>query len=271
MTEVLMLLGVGLIAGVAGGLFGIGGSVVMIPAMTWLLGADQHLYQAAAMIVNFFLVLPAVQQHARAGAIDRGVLGRLIPPALGAMVLGVMLSELPYFKGDGEATLRLLFGVFVLACAGIEALRLVRPPASAAASEAADRLTWPRAVLVAVPTGVIGGLLGVGGGVVAVPMQRRFLGMRLTTAIANSSATIAATSLVGAFVKNWAVHADGAAHARSPFLLAALLIPTAMIGSFYGARLVHRLPRRKLAMGFIALLVYVAGRMILGAAQTLSG
>ncbi|GMU37752.1 MAG: sulfite exporter TauE/SafE family protein [Phycisphaerae bacterium] len=269
MNEAIVLLGVGLVAGVAGGLFGIGGSIVMIPAMTWLLGPDQHLYQAAAMIVNFFLVLPAVRHHVRAGAIDRGVISRLIPPALGAMIVGVLLSELSYFKGEGEAVLRLLFGAFVLACAGVEAARLARPGGSGSGGESAAALTWPRAVFVAVPTGVIGGMLGVGGGVVAVPMQRRFLGMKLTTAIANSSATIAATSIVGAVVKNWAVLTDGATHARSPFLLAALLIPTAMAGSFFGASLVHRLPRRKLAIGFVMLLMYVAGRMIHGAASVL--
>ncbi|MCH9003289.1 MAG: TSUP family transporter, partial [Planctomycetes bacterium] len=61
---------IGLFTGVVGGLLGVGGSIVMIPAMTEVIGPDQHLYQAAAMIVNFFVVVPAVYQHRKAGAID---------------------------------------------------------------------------------------------------------------------------------------------------------------------------------------------------------
>ena len=61
---------IGLLAGLLGGLLGIGGSIVMIPAMTEVLGPDQHLYQAAAMTVNFFVVVPAVIRHSRAGAIS---------------------------------------------------------------------------------------------------------------------------------------------------------------------------------------------------------
>ena len=66
--EMLILMAIGLCAGLLGGLLGIGGSVVMIPAMSVIFGPAQHLYQGAAMIVNFFVVIPAVIQHRRAGA-----------------------------------------------------------------------------------------------------------------------------------------------------------------------------------------------------------
>ena len=72
----LLLIALGLVAGGSGGLLGIGGSLVMIPGMILLFGAEgrqagqdpQHLYQAAAMIVNFFVVLPAVVRHSQARA-----------------------------------------------------------------------------------------------------------------------------------------------------------------------------------------------------------
>ena len=67
-----VLAAVGLLAGVLGGLLGVGGSILMIPAMVFLFAdrygpEGQHLYQAAAMIVNLFVVLPAVDRHRRAG------------------------------------------------------------------------------------------------------------------------------------------------------------------------------------------------------------
>ena len=91
---------IGLLCGLTGGLLGIGGSIVMIPAVTELLGPDQHLYQAAAMILTFFVATPAVLQHARAGAIQAATVRRIIPPALVAVVAGVALSELPLFAGE---------------------------------------------------------------------------------------------------------------------------------------------------------------------------
>ncbi len=65
MGEVAILSAVGLLAGVLGGMLGVGGSVIMIPAMFWVLGDVNahgtrmiHQYQAAAMIVNFLLAGP---------------------------------------------------------------------------------------------------------------------------------------------------------------------------------------------------------------------
>ena len=53
--EYITLLAIGLVAGFLGGLLGIGGAVVMIPALIWAFGENQHLYQAATMICNCFV------------------------------------------------------------------------------------------------------------------------------------------------------------------------------------------------------------------------
>ena len=55
--DIVMLLLTGFGAGLLGGFVGIGGSIIMIPAMLLLLGQNQHLYQAAAMIVNVVVAL----------------------------------------------------------------------------------------------------------------------------------------------------------------------------------------------------------------------
>ena len=99
---------IGLLTGIVGGMLGVGGSIVLIPSLTEVLGPNQHLYQATAMIVNFFVVAPAVYQHARAKAISRATVARIVPIAALAVVIGVGLSELPVFSGDGEAYLRAL-------------------------------------------------------------------------------------------------------------------------------------------------------------------
>lgn len=268
-TTVLTLAAIGLVAGMAGGMMGIGGSLVMIPAMDLFLGPDQHLYQAAAMIVNFFVAAPAVHQHRRAGAIDLPTVGRLLPLAIVAIVGGVALSEHGLFTGGHSVRLRGLFGVFLLAVCVADALRLFRPRTSAGtpAPGAEDvgfgpaTLSWSRAALVAVPTGLVAGLLGVGGGVVAVPLQRKLLRLPLRTAIANSAAVIVATSVIGAAAKNYAYivdHGDG----LRPLALSVCLIPLAIVGSTIGSRLTHRIPIAWVKLGFATVLVLAAVRLI---------
>lgn len=261
----------GLLVGIVGGMFGIGGSIVLIPVLTELRGPNQHLYQATAMIMNLLVSVPAVVQHWRAGAIQASTIARLAPLSIVFVGIGVAISELPSFSGSGEARLRLLFGLFLLGCGIVELYRSMRPPVSGKAdtSTTDDRqksgsLDWPTVAAISAPTGFISGLLGIGGGIVAVPLQRRFLRMPLTIAIANSTALVAATALFGLAMKNYAYfHEHGSVAA--PFGLAALLGPSAIVGSLLGARLTHRLPIRTLRGLFVVLLIVAAIRMVLGA------
>ena len=262
--SLLPIIAVGLGVGFAGGLFGIGGSIVLIPALTELLGPDQHRYQAAAMIVNFFVAVPAVYQHRRASAIERGTVIRIVPLALVAVLIGVGISELGFFAGEGETYLRALFGGFLFFSAAMEFRRYRRGDPigqDLAGSHAGDRPPgvshWRSIVWVAIPTGIAAGLLGIGGGIVAVPLQRRFLNIPLRQAIANSATLIIATSLVGATAKNYA-YAMQNGRTFDALILAAVVVPTAIIGSMAGSRLTHKLPIRLLKGMFIILLL-IAG------------
>lgn len=270
---------IGLLTGLVGGMLGVGGSIVMIPAMTELLGPDQHLYQAAAMIVNFFVVVPAVYQHRRAKAIDMATISRILPLAAVSVVLGVGISELPIFAGTGEVYLRGLFGLFLLLIAVTDLYRLCRrnrnkidaqvegrassPPSATA--NGPKRMQWRLAAIVAVPTGVVAGLLGVGGGIVAVPLQRRLLRVPMTAAIAGSATIIVATSFVGAIVKNYAYMTQHDGDAAS-LMLGAIVIPTAIVGSLIGSALTHRVPVKLVRAGFFLLLLLAALRFMYSAA-----
>lgn len=265
LLEVILLLLVGLAAGALGGLLGVGGSIVMIPCLTELRGEHQHLYQAAAMIVTFFVALPALRQHLRAGAVTPGVLKSLVPAAGVGAVAGVACSEVSAFRGDGSVLLGGVFGLFLFCVAAREFHGLLqRPTEPESPSEAGARgaRVAKAAWLVGFPTGVVSGLLGVGGGVVAVPLQQRFLRLPLRTAIGNSTALIAAISLVGAAAK----HVGLALHHPEyvwyePSRLALLLIPTAVVGATAGAKLTHVLPLRVVRAAFIVFVLAAAVRM----------
>jgi uncharacterized protein len=51
LTTILILVVIGLMAGVFGGLFGVGGAIIMIPALVYFLGVDQHTAQGTSLAV----------------------------------------------------------------------------------------------------------------------------------------------------------------------------------------------------------------------------
>ncbi len=263
--DYIMLLPVGLLAGACGGLLGIGGSVVMIPAMCLIAGPQrQHLYQAVALIANFFVVAPAVIRHRQAGATLRPVTRLMVPSALVGVIAGVYLSELPIFHGQGQGYLQIGFAVF-LGYVFVQNLLRFRSPSRASERPAADaaHLSKPAIVaLVGLPTGLLGGLLGVGGGLLAVPAQQVVLRLRLPNAIANSATTILWSSVLGAVLKNAHLSQHGLAW-RDAILMAVCLIPTAMIGSWYAAAKVHRWPVRVIRAAFAVLLLYCGVRLLM--------
>jgi len=51
LTTILILVVIGLMAGVFGGMFGVGGAIIMIPALVYFLGADQQLAQGTSVAI----------------------------------------------------------------------------------------------------------------------------------------------------------------------------------------------------------------------------
>lgn len=248
----------GLVAGASGGLLGIGGSTVMIPGMVLLFGASQqHLYQAAAMIVNFFVVAPAMLRHWQAQATLRAVTRWTVPSAVAGAVAGVYLSELSAFKGPGQGYLQIAFSLFLVYAIAYNLMRLQskqRLPRMNDA-QAAQIPKWKIVAGVGLPAGLAGGLLGVGGGLIAVPTQQVFLRVPLTNAIANSASTILWSSVVGAVVKNMHLSDHGFRLSQS-LIMSACLIPSAMLGSWFTSEKVHQWPVRVIRAAFVLLMVY---------------
>ncbi len=281
---------IGLVAGTLGGMLGVGGSVVMIPGLTLVFGFAQHLYQAAAMAANVAVSIPAALRHKKAGAILPGVLRFMLPAAVVFVVVGVALSNLPVFAGPaGGRWLGRLLAVFLGYVIVVNVSRLRsewknarrnkpregEPPAEQSLEPESVPTPSPvLTLLVGAVMGLIAGLLGIGGGAVAVPLQQAVLKLPLRNAIANSSAVICLSAAIGAVYKNatLAQHAavtppaengDGTATLSwvSGVTLAALLAPTAWVGGRLGAALTHRLPIRYVRLAFIVLMIVAAVRM----------
>src|SRR5256714_10457953 len=108
MTLIILLLGLGV--GALVGLLGIGGGVVLVPAMVYLLGMDQHLAQGTSL----FILLPpiglgALREYWKQGQVDLRArilcaLGMLLGAYAGSLIALPMLSR----------NLRGLFGCFLV-------------------------------------------------------------------------------------------------------------------------------------------------------------
>lgn len=270
----LWLILIGLLAGASGGLLGVGGSIVMIPALVLLYGPDrQHLYQASAMIVNFFVVIPAVIRHQGAAATFRPVTRCTIPAAIVGAVAGVWVSEWPVFRGPGQGYLQIIFAAFLLYVVAYNLIRLSSGARLPRMTEAqSGRLSKAAIIgLVGIPTGLFGGLLGVGGGLIAVPAQQIALKIPLKNAIANSAATILWSSIVGAVIKNSQLAHHGFTIVDSA-RLALLLAAPAIAASYFAAKRVHVWPVAVIRTAFVVLLLYGGIRVLMaGWSQVPSG
>ncbi|MFW5681423.1 MAG: TSUP family transporter, partial [Phycisphaeraceae bacterium] len=256
LSEAMWIAVTGLAAGLLGGLLGVGGSVIMIPALTALLGPEQHLYQAAAMAANVAVALPAARRHHKAGVARVDVLRWMLPAAVLAVLLGVAASNL--FEGDtAERWLKRLFALLLLYVIAVNIRRLIagRQRSTSRRTSAPDQRSGPVDTELASPVGTrrgasaavggvmgfVAGLLGIGGGAIAVPLQQVALRLPLRSCIANSSIVIVFSAAIGAVFKIATLDRHGLAFGDA-LLLAGLLAPTALLGGRVGASPTHRLP-----------------------------
>lgn len=102
---------IGLGSGVASGLFGIGGGIVMVPAMVYFLNANIKTAIGTSLIVIIPTAITGSLKHHQIGNIDWRMAAALVPLAMAGGFLGAALTEaLP------AATLKKMFGgVMILA------------------------------------------------------------------------------------------------------------------------------------------------------------
>jgi uncharacterized membrane protein YfcA len=109
----IQLLLIGLAAGVAGGMFGIGGGAIMVPAMVLLMGMDQKFATGtsiAAQILPIGILGAAV--YYRSGKID---IKYAVIIAIGLVIgnlFGAMFANQPFIS---SAIMKKLYGIFLLA------------------------------------------------------------------------------------------------------------------------------------------------------------
>ena len=118
-ADVAIALGVGLAAGVYAGLLGVGGGILMVPAMVILLGQDQHVAQGTSLLVIIATAFAGTRANVRRGLLERRP--ALLLGAGGA--IGAVAGSLLALEVFDALVLRRIFGVVLL----LIALRMAIP------------------------------------------------------------------------------------------------------------------------------------------------
>jgi uncharacterized membrane protein YfcA len=266
--EYLALAATGIVMGLFGGLLGIGGSVIMIPALVFLFGENQHLYQASAMICNFFVGGASVVVHKKADVLMTSVIKWLVPAAAIGIIIGVAISNSSAFARGNSYLLARLFGLFTIYVVIHNCLMFHKKRGGADGLDISKvKHSAPLTILCGLLTGIPAGLLGIGGGVICVPAQQFFLKMPLKRAISNSAATIASIALIGAFYKN-ATLWEHSIELSESLKIAIVVIPGAIVGAFIGGRLMHKLPANVVRVVFILLAAVATYKLLTVAPST---
>jgi hypothetical protein len=261
--EYLILGAIGLVMGIFGGLLGIGGSIIMIPALVIAFGENQHLYQASAMICNFFVGLSSAIVHRKANVVVAGIVKWLVPSAAVATIAGVAISNCSFFVGQRSYLLARIYGVFLLCVIIYNVPRFWVRPRGGVDGFDISRARYPAAltVLCGILSGIAAGLVGIGGGIMAVPAQQVFLKMPLKRAISNSAATIVAVAFVGSIYKNVTLPQHDISITES-LVIALFVMPGAVAGAVVGSRIMHKLPVNLVRAVFIILAILASYEML---------
>ncbi len=266
---------VGLLTGLLSGLVGIGGGVLMVPFLYlfyarpgWAgVGLTPEVATLAAHATSLFVILPTSVLGAWAFGRKGLVVWRAAVPIGIAAALAAVAAAQVADQLDPR-WLRLSFGV-LLVFSGWRLYGTPEPAAEGAdAPERPVHLSLPATTGVGALMGVFSALLGVGGGVIGVPLLIRVVRLELKRVAATSLAIVAATSLAGAA----AYMADGPA---SPvragwsvgyvdFGVGLALVAGTLLSVRWGTSLNRRLNPRTLAVVFALLFVVSGARLVIG-------
>ena len=267
-SEILILLTVGFVAGSLGGLLGIGGSVIMIPATAILLGWPFHLALAVAMTVNPAVALSATVKQQKNKNVSWGTTKYVLPVALICICVAAWLSN--QIRGYW---LEFFFGVFLIFVLWDQLRSIVGKKES---QEISSKSTFSQCSITGGATGTAAGLLGIGGGLIQVPLLNRLCGLPMKIAIGTSSSIMFITAIFGATVKDLSltqcVDENGVSlglEAFNAIVLAFWLFPSALIGGWVGAWLTTKLPVKLIRTVFALLVALASYKMIAGAYPSL--
>jgi uncharacterized membrane protein YfcA len=245
-TTVIVLVAVGLGAGALGSMIGVGGGIMMVPALAFLGMPPTQIASTSLFAVTSTSVSSTIA-YSRQKRIDCRLGAEMAAFAIPGAVIGALLS--------GQLTeqdFRLYFGILLSLVGLYVAFRNSILKEKGEQKRSAGRRVATYAITFA--AGIISSLFGVGGGIIFVPAMLLVLGMAMQKAAPTSQLTLMMTALVGVFTHSALGHPD--------YVYAIALSAGAFAGAQLGAKWSKKAKEILLQRMLGVVLIAVAGKFI---------
>lgn len=256
----LAMLGVGAFAGLIAGLLGVGGGIVIVPALYHVLALmdvgeaiRMHVAVGSSLAIIIPTSLISARSHYRREAVDLPLLKRWVLSLLAGVIVGTVVAA--YLNGN---VLAAVFAVVAL----LVSLRMLRGEDTLNLAEALPG--EPLRSLLGSFIGMISTMMGIGGGTLTVPLLsacnypiRRAVGTAAAVGI-----VIAIPGAIGFLISGQGVEGRPPLTIGYVNLVAfCLIVPTTTLLAPYGARLAHTIKPGKLKIAFALFLLATSLRL----------
>jgi len=252
----------GILVGLAGGLLGVGGCFIMVPVQIWAfqaMGVPLDVAVKQAFGTNLLVVVPTALSGAWGHTRRDAVIWRasIIMGLAGAAGAALGAGIATHLTGQ---TLKIIFGSAIVA--GAIRMLTSKPPQVKPQPEtsALKLVAW------ALPIGVLTGLIGIGGGVLMVPIMVLALGFSMHQAVGTSTAMMLFTATGGCVsfiahgmgIEKLPPYSVGYVNLAAWGALALTSVPMAQAG----LKLAHLLDQQRLKLVFIIVMLYMGLKMM---------
>lgn len=233
----------GMVGGVLAGLFGVGGGLVMVPIFVSWLRLNRKKSHATSLVAIAAISAVAAIGYALAGNVSWGSAGALLVGSLCGAVIGAR-----YLRVIPKQRLQIIFILILL----VTAMRLLYSDQPSHLLH--GTLSYLVLVLAGICAGVLSGLLGVGGGIVMIPVLMLATGTSSIVARGTSLVVIIGTAITGAITHH--------RHDLLDWRVALWSITGGVPSTLLGVYLSHELSSRLVVTLFASLIIGVAALQI---------
>ena len=252
MVVALLMIAGGTAAGVFGSLLGLGGGVLIVPLLTLVFGLELREAVGVSLVSVIMTSSVAAGVYLERHTADLRLGMRLeLFTAIGALIGGSIAFLL------SERLLALLFAglLIYVAVSMLRARTPAAPVGPPGEPETYEVRNMRLGVVGATGAGVLSALLGVGGGIVKVPLMHLGMGVPLRVATATSNLMVGITAAASAVI--YVIHGGVDPYVAGPTVIGVFL------GASIGSRISHRVDVRVLRFLFVAVLLYTAFEMLM--------
>ncbi|MFW2374390.1 MAG: sulfite exporter TauE/SafE family protein [Gammaproteobacteria bacterium] len=246
--EVLILIGMGAIAGTLAGLLGIGGGIIIVPVLALVfdhqgISADvlMHVSIGTSLATIVITSMSSIRAHQQHQAIHWSIFRSITPAIMFGALLGAIVAK--FISGND---LRLIFGIFMLFVAAQMIFGNTTRP----------HRQLPKTMgmfITGTGIGAMSSLMGVGGGSMSVPFLT-WCNISIRHAVATSAAIglpIAVAGVTGFIITGWGVEhrpVGSLGFVNIPAFLSIVVAST--LFAPLGARIAHRISPKRLRLFF---------------------